>query len=134
MIFRQRSDSAAALLICTLLALFSCAMFSACTKNQRVDTLRASVQSLDVAAQGYEAWDLAHQQAIVSESPSAEVANTRIRAYRDDQDKIKLGFEVAYRLIALAATRNDEASYKEALRQVEAIIGTVTKLANGGGT
>lgn len=132
MTLRQRANATAAFFVTALMLITSCMLMSSCTRNQRVDTLRASVQSLDVAREGYVAWDLVWQQAIVADAPSLEVAVTKVAEHRKNQDQIKAGFDLAYRLVALAATSSDEASLKEALRQVEAIIREVTLLANGG--
>ncbi len=115
-------------LVCV--ALLGC-MLSACTKNQRVDTLRTSLISLNAARDGFTSWDRDHQQQIVNQATNRDDAVKALESYRDRRKPVAESFEVAYRALALAATQTDDPSLTAALESSRQLVDAVKALIGG---
>lgn len=117
---------------CTML--FVTSLMSACTSGQRKDTLHATLLSVNAARDGFTAWDSDHQQRIVETADSREVAETSLSDYRAKRTPVINGFELTYRVIAMAATQSDEVSLKAALAKAGELIDAINKLTEKGRT
>jgi outer membrane murein-binding lipoprotein Lpp len=116
-------------LVCV--ALFATSLMSACTKSQRVDTLRSTVVSVNAARDGFIAWDREHQQSIVDHAASREDGAAALATYRTKREPIMITFEVAYRALAVAATQTDDLSLKSALSVSGDLIDAIKALMKG---
>ncbi len=116
-------------LVCV--ALLGCMLQSACTKNQRVDTLRTSLISLNAARDGFTSWDRDHQQQIVNQATNRDDAVKALESYRDRRKPVAESFEVAYRALALAATQTDDPSLTAALESSRQLVDAVKALIGG---
>ncbi len=111
-----------------LMLLVALGLVSACTKNDRMDTLRVSLTTVNAARDGFVAWDEQHQKAIVEKSTSKDEGMLALESYREARGRVVLGFEVAYRALAVAATQTDEPSLKAALAASDQLIDAVHRL------
>jgi hypothetical protein len=111
-----------------IVALFMAVLLTACTKNERIETLHASLLTVNAARDGFVAWDLPHQTAIVEAATSHEQGAAALAAYQAKRKPVVDGFEVAYRAIALAATQTDDLSLQAALATAGDLIAAVKKL------
>lgn len=89
---------------------------SGCSSNARIDSIHASLVAVDAARDGFVVYDRQHQDDIVDHATSREDGVSKLVAYRKDREAILNGFEIAYRLLATAATQNDDQSLSAALR------------------
>lgn len=121
--------SAYFILLLALLLLFTASV--SCTKNQRSETLRDSVVAVNAARDGFTAWDRVHQQEIVDKATSHENGESQLAAYRERRKVVADSFELAYRLLAIAATQNDDPSLKAALAASAEIVDAAKKLIGG---
>lgn len=133
---RPDSVNAKALLVGPLLAATLCtiglaimAVSGGCSGRQK--TLRASLVAVDAARDGFVEWDKQHQLQIVEKATSKEEGRAKLDEYRTNREPIITGFEVVYRAIALAATREDDASLRDALDRAEKLFQAVTRLKGG---
>lgn len=104
---------------------------AACGASQREKAVRASVVAVNAARDGFEAWDAAHQKAIVDKATSREDGEAKLAAYRASRDPIVHGFEIAYRLLAVAATQTDDPSLRAALAAAASAVEAATKITGG---
>lgn len=74
-----------------------------CGANARQRDLSETFRGVDVAAAGFEAWDAAHQESIVTSSNTRDEGESRLAAYRAKREVVIAGFEAAYRTVASAA-------------------------------
>lgn len=112
----------------------SCVMLAAvpaCGEGQRQKTLHAAVISVNVARDGFLAFDKSYQIAIVDKATSREEGQAALDAYRAKREPVAKGFELAYKALALAATQTDDPSYRAALAAAEDIAKTVLELTGG---
>jgi len=121
--------SAYFILLLTLLLLFASSV--SCTKNRRQETLHDSIVAVNAARDGLTAWDRNHQQEIVDKATSREDGEAQLAAYRERRKTVADSFELAYRLIAVAATQNDDPSLKAALTAAAEIVDAAKKLIGG---
>lgn len=101
---------------------------SGCSSNQRHDSLRGAITAVNAARDGFTTWDAQHQAKIVEAATTRTEAETSISAYYTVRQPVLDGFELAYRLIALAATQIDDLSLKAALKQASAIVVLVERM------
>lgn len=101
-----------------------------CTSTQRIDTIRNSLVGVNAARDGFTTWDGQHQHDLVAHAASRVEAEAAIASYHQGRQSVLDGFELAYRLIALAATQNDDPSVQAALTQAGAIIDLVKRLTS----
>lgn len=116
-------------LFAVCMALFGASVMVSCSKNQRIETLKATLVSVNAASDGFVAWDHQHQQTIVNTATSLEQGQHAFAAYRDRRQAIVDGLKVTYQAIAVAATQMDEPSLNAALAQAAALIASIKKLA-----
>jgi hypothetical protein len=115
--------SAAILVLATL-----CALAGACTKNERTDTLRASLIAVNAARDGFTTWDRQHQQALAESATTREAGEAALERYREQRKPVISGFEVAYRALAVAATQTDDPSLQRALAGSKDLVDAVKQL------
>lgn len=118
--YRPKTPAAIAILLAMLVA--------ACSQNERVSTLHATIIAVNAARDGFTAWDRDHQQSLVTAATTREDAEKAIAEYRVAQTKIVSGFEVAYRALAVAATQTDDLSLKAALTAAAELLDAIQKL------
>lgn len=115
--------------VLTLLALCLLLQGSAgCTRSQRETTLHATLVSVNAARDGFSSWDREHALAIVDAAKTREQATTEVSAYREWRQQITASFEVAYRLLAVAATQTDKPSLDAAVAHAGALVEAIEKL------
>lgn len=103
-----------------------------CIKNQRADTIRASLVTLTAARDGFTAWDRTHQESIIRGASTLEEGRAELDRYRERRRHIVESFVVAYQAIAVAATQSDETSLKAAVRASEDLLAAIKALISGG--
>lgn len=112
------------------------AVNSACTKNQRLSTIRATLVSVNTTRDEFSAWDLDHQReiykAVLAAGGTKDDALAKIAAYEDKRRKVVDSFELTYKALALAATQTDGASFTAAIDAAKELIDSVNKLRSGG--
>lgn len=108
-----------------------CISAAACTKNQRIKTIHASLVSVNAARDGFVAWDRQHQTAIVDKATSREQAERELAAYRTRRELVERGVEVTYRAFAVAATQTDDLSLRAALETGAALVEAIKQLRGG---
>lgn len=118
------------LLLVTLLGGAALAGSTGCTSSQRIDTIRNSLVAVNAARDGFTAWDGQHQRDLVKRAATRVEAEAAIAAYHQGRQPVLDGFELAYRLLALAATQNDDPSLNAALLQVSTIVDLVKRLTS----
>ncbi len=112
--------------------LFACLLLgAACNKDQRVNTIHASIVALDAARDGFVQWDHDHQMSIVDAATSREEGAAKLAAYRKKRQDVLDGFQIAYRALALAATQTDDPSLKAALDEAGKLLLLITQLRGG---
>lgn len=92
-----------------------------CSGSQRMKTVAVAVLSVDTARDGFMVWTKDHQKAIIDKATSKQEAEAGLTAYIVERDKIKEGFEIVYRALALASTKTDDSSLQEALTAAAAL-------------
>lgn len=107
------------LILCVLLAV-------GCTKNARLDTIRASMIAADAATEGFKAWDRQHQEAIVAAAEKGHLTNAEVKAqladYREKRDTQVIAKIIAtLQLLDAAVIANDDLSLKTAFDAVKAL-------------
>ncbi len=119
MIFRQDRTLFAGVL--ATLALFALILgASACNQNQRADTLRATVITVNVARDGFAAWDKVKQGQIIDAAISKEAGAAALVTYRTSREKVVASFELTYKALALAATAlEDDVQFSAAMTAVK---------------
>lgn len=100
----------------------------ACSSGQRQDVLRGSLTSLNVARDGFVAWDAKHQRDIVERSTSRVEAERSVAAYYATRQNVIDGMEAAYRAIAVAALASDEVTLSGAIRQASEILRLIARI------
>lgn len=90
----------------------------ACGASARQKALGTGLLTLNAARDGFVAWDAAHQEAIVRDTPAATVAQA-IADYRKKRQDVLYGFQLAYGALVLAATEFTPASLTEAALQAK---------------
>lgn len=125
---RHRHPPTSAILSLSLICMAMMISSISCTKNERIETLHASLIAVNSARDGFVAWDLPHQQAIVEAATSHEQGAAALAAYQAKRKPVVDGFEVAYRAIALAATQTDDLSLQAALATAGDLIAAVKRL------
>ena len=113
------------LLFLTALAL------SACIPDTRQAVLKSALAGVNIIRGGFATWDVAHQQQIVTKATSAEDGKAQLAGYRQAREKVTLAFEIAYKLLAMAAFDLTEANIGTALHAVGDIYDLVRKLTGG---
>ena len=85
-----------------IVLLLMAAMLAGCGATGAQKLRSETLAALDGAASGFQAWDKAHQEAIV-EAPGAtqEIASARIAAYRKAQEKVLACFTLAYTAVSV---------------------------------
>lgn len=101
---------------------------TACTKNHRQDTLRASLVTVNGARDVFLTWDRDHQLQIVKDATTRTDAEAKLKEYQDKQANVHLGFEIAYHALATAATQSDDPSLQRALAEVAKIVMSLREL------
>lgn len=122
---RSRNPISALFVAVICLLLFITSTMSACSQGQRQDTIRGSLIAINAARDGFASWDLTHQQQIVDESTTREDAASKLANYRQGRAQTLAEFEVAYRLIAVAATQSDDLSLSAALERAKTLVDAV---------
>lgn len=120
---RQRASLSLLVLILGLVA--------ACNGSQRQKTLRATLVGMNAARDGLVVFDKSHQLAIVEKATTREDGEQQLAAYRAKRAPVVDGFELAYRLLALAATQNDDPSLKAALEASKSMLEAIRSLTGG---
>lgn len=113
---------AAIVLILTMLA------GQGCGANARQQALRTALTGLNAARDGFVVWDDIHQQSIVDKATSLEDGQAKLRDYRAGREKIVLGFEAAYKLLAIAALEPDVRNILTAVAALKSLYGTLRSL------
>lgn len=113
------------------LMLFVTMTMSACSRNQRVDTIHTTLIAVNSARDGFTAWDRQHQQALVAAATSREAAEQSVASYHDNRRPVVDGFEVTYRALAVAATQTDEISLSAAITTANDLIEKVRSMIGG---
>lgn len=124
------ASTVAPLLIVAMLGGVALAGSTGCSSTQRTDTIRNSLVAVNAARDGFTTWDGQHQRDLVKRATTRIEAEAAISSYHQGRQPVLDGFELAYRLIALAATQNDDPSVKAALAQVGVIIDLVKRLTS----
>lgn len=93
-------------------------ILSACGPNQQQKALRVALTSVNVARDGFLAWDREHQQAVVDRAANADQARARLDAYRRERNAVSAAFETAYKVIAIAAIEPTKENLKAVARAV----------------
>ncbi len=84
------------------------ALVAGCGASAREKTLRAAVVSVNAARDGFIAFDLNHQRAILAAHTEREKYDAAIAAYRSKREPVVEAFVVAYRAIGVAAVLVDD--------------------------
>ncbi len=124
---RRPAPLTAWLLSIICLSLFVTSTMAACSHNQRADTIKATLVSINAARDGLTTYDAQHQREIVDAAQTADEAREKIASYRAEREKIINGFEVVYRALALAATQNDQPSLESAISRAAELYAAVQK-------
>jgi len=103
----------------------------ACGASARMKTLEATVISVDTARDGFLSWNKSHEQAIVASAQNREQALSNVAAYYEARGPVVEGFQLAYRAIALAATKSDDTSLKTALEAAKDLLARLQALTKG---
>jgi hypothetical protein len=119
-----RKSPTAYLLFLVMLCL-GASVTSACTADQRRDTLRASLTGVNAARDGFVAWDASHQQQLVAEATTLGAGEEALKSYRASREKVRDGFVLAYQALAVAATQTDDPSLQAALARAGDLIAAV---------
>ena len=93
-------------------------------------TLRATLIGLNAARDGFVTWDMAHQTDIVEAATTFEDGQNQLREYRQAREKVVLGFEVAYKLLAAAALDPSSANMSTMLAAAKDVYDVVIALKN----
>jgi hypothetical protein len=118
----------ACLLLFVVLMGLSVSSMTACNQNQRNDTIHASLLTVNAARDGYVSWDLDQQKAIIAAAASRDNAVAAIAKYRETRQATLNRFELAYRLLAVAATQTDSLSLSAALSQAGDLVDAISTL------
>ena len=92
-----------------------------CSASQRETTIKATLAAVNESRDAFVVFDRATQAAIVETARTYERGVEALAHYREKREPVVLGFTVAYRAIAIAATVNDDpsvASMVDAAKQV----------------
>jgi hypothetical protein len=95
------------------------AVLVGCGSNYRQRAIKAGVQSVNTARDGFVKWDHSIQSEIVKRATSREEVEYKLKAYRTARLFVLDVFELVYRSLAVAATETDDASLNEALKQIQ---------------
>lgn len=90
-------------------------------QSQRERTIKATLVAVNQARDAFIAFDSKTQDLIADTAPSVARGMELFAAYRAKRELVVKAFELAYRAIAIAATANDDPSFKSMLDAVRAI-------------
>lgn len=110
---------------------FALAATSGCTKNDRVDTLHATLVAVNAANDGFDTWDDQHQQELVAASKTRAEAEASVAAYQSKKAPILKVRDAVYKAIALAATQTDKLSLDAAITQAADMVTAIKNLMGG---
>jgi hypothetical protein len=85
----------------------------------RQKALRADLNVLNTARDGFVVWDDQHQASIVEEAITYEAGTQALDDYHQRREPVLAGFEAAYRALAVAAF---EANFENALKAYNEIL------------
>jgi hypothetical protein len=104
---------------------------TSCGASKRQKTLHGALVSMNLARDGFTIWDADHQKTIVEKATSREEGERELAAYRLKRTPVVAGFEVAYRVLALAATQTDDPSLKAALAASAELLAAIKSITGG---
>lgn len=104
---------------------------AACSKQQRQDTIAASLIAVNAARDGFTTWDRQHEQSLLDNTPTREEFDAKITAHRAETVKRLAAFELAYKALATAATQTDDPSLAAAIAQAAELVSQIKKLTGG---
>lgn len=118
-----------------VIALVALAVCVHCGPSARQKALSGALLSVNVARDGFIAWDDAHQGGIVDAcradpACTPELAHERLNAYRGDRSTVVDLFDVAYRGLAVAAI-DGATPLPTILTAIEELAGAVSALEKG---
>lgn len=98
--------------------------------NSKKDTLKTSLQTLNATRDGFLVWDRQHKDAIVDSADTYEDGEVRLNMYREKRAAIILGFELAYKAVAIAAVDRTDRNIKEMLANLEMLYRSILEFKN----
>jgi hypothetical protein len=113
------------------LALFGAMLTTACTKNQRIETLGASLIAVNSAREALGVWDLAHQEDMVKRASTREEAERAVADYRAKRQRVVDTFVEVYRGLAAAALDPSDSKVDAAMKAVDGLLEAVKKFTEG---
>jgi hypothetical protein len=96
-----------------------------CGAPTRKDTIEAALIAVNTSSEAFAAWDLARQREILAANASRDTYNVQITAHREAQARVLARFNAVYRLITIAATKNEPHSTWDALTAAGEIVDEV---------
>lgn len=116
-----------------ILAVFSLLLLAGCPDvHQKV--LRGTLTGLNTARDGFVTWDMSHQSDLVEEATTLEDGQNKLRAYRQDREKVVYAFEVAYKALAIAALDPSAATVAVVITAAKDTYDLIMLLKNGAPT
>lgn len=111
------------------LAIILLLVLVACGPSQREQTIKITLTRVNQARDAFIVLDQKIQAAIVDSAKTFEEGVARLEAYRQKRALAVQGFEIAYRMIAIAATSDDDKSLLTMLATMREIISAVETLS-----
>ena len=99
--------------------------------NERMQTIHASVLSVNTALDELATWDLAHRRELLDQSSSREEFIAKQAAYDDKFGRIQEARVIVYKALTIAATQTDTPSLAAALDAVKALLDSIVTLKGG---
>jgi hypothetical protein len=103
-----------------------------CTKNTRIDTIKAAYIAVDASWDGLIAWDRATASAIIqsvkARGGTREQAEAELAEHRKRFDEARDTFRVVYKALSFAATQTDDPSLSTAIAASTELVKLVDKL------
>jgi hypothetical protein len=121
-------NAAFAVLSITVALLVWAPVFTGCTGNQRQETIKTALVTVNTAQVAFLAWDKADQDEIVAHAANLDDGHAKLAAYRAKRDELRDDFITVYQLIGAASVANDNLSIESAKNAITALITTITDL------
>lgn len=114
---------------CALAVIAFLVIASSCGPDAKQAALRSTLTGLNAARDGFTTWDDQKQQRIVAEATSLDDGKQKLNAYREERVVVLTGFELAYKVLAVAALDPSWSTIKQAIAAVADVYETIRKLA-----
>jgi hypothetical protein len=99
-----------------------------CASSQRTKVIGGTLAGVDASALALTTYSHQHTEELIASAPSLEQGKALIADWRAKVDRLELAVDAVYRLIAVAALANDDASVANAVQAAKVVADEIRDL------